>query len=39
MAGEMVYILEQRLTAQEINDQKATKGIFKITLESIKYLN
>jgi len=27
MAGEMVYILEQRLTAQEISDQKSTKGI------------
>jgi hypothetical protein len=27
MGGEMVYILEQRLSAQEIVDQKATKGI------------
>jgi hypothetical protein len=27
MGGEMVYILEQRLTAQEVNDQKSVKGI------------
>lgn len=26
MGGEMVYILDQRLSAQEIVDQKATKG-------------
>ena len=27
MGGEMVYILDQRLSAQEIVDQKAVKGI------------
>ncbi len=27
MGGEMVYILDQRLSAQEIVDQKAAKGI------------
>jgi len=26
MGGEMVYILDQRLSAQEIVDQKAVKG-------------
>jgi hypothetical protein len=29
MGGEMVYILDQRLSAQEIVDQKAVKGIWK----------
>jgi hypothetical protein len=29
MGGEMVYILEQRLTAQEVVDQKATKGLIE----------
>jgi hypothetical protein len=27
MGGEMIYILEQRLSAQEIMDQKSVKGI------------
>lgn len=27
MGGEMVYILDQRLSAQEIVDQKAVKGM------------
>lgn len=29
MGGEMVYILDQRLSAQEIVDQKAAKGTTK----------
>jgi hypothetical protein len=33
MGGEMVYILDQRLSAQEIVDQKAVKGIKKIKIK------
>ncbi|CAF1184922.1 unnamed protein product, partial [Didymodactylos carnosus] len=30
MGGEMIYILEQRLSAQEIADQKSTKVLHDI---------
>lgn len=30
MGGEMVYILDQRLSAQEIVDQKAMKGWWRV---------
>jgi hypothetical protein len=35
LGGEMVYILDQRLRAQNIPDEKAKKGIYIVTASEL----
>lgn len=37
LGGEMVYILEQRLQAQRVPEDKATKGEYQVSFSALSY--